>query len=62
MSFSSNTSPHSGQNLGGFEGSFISYPHLSHLYSGAPDGFGLPQLEQNFPWLIVPQEHVHPLA
>ena len=49
ISPSSNISPHSGQNFGGFAGSCGSHPHLSHLYCKIPAGFFIPQLEQNFP-------------
>ena len=62
MSPSSNGSPHSGQNLGGFAGSSGSHPHLSHLYCKASAGFGLPHSEQNFPLLTAPQVQVQPPA
>jgi hypothetical protein len=62
MSPSSKGSPHSGQNLGGFAGSSGSHPHLSHLYSGTPAGFGLPHSEQNFPLLTAPQAQIQPSA
>ena len=58
MSSSPKGSPHSGQNFGGLVGSAGSHPHLSHLYCGAPAGFLVPQLEQNFPLFCVPHEHV----
>lgn len=62
MSFSSNGSPHSGQNLGGFFGSSGSQPHLSQRYNGSPAGFGFPHSIQNFPLFTVPQLQVQPSA
>ena len=61
-SFSSNTSPHSGQNFGGCAGSAGSQPHLSHLYCGTPAGFFAPQFWQNLPLFTAPQEQVQPSA
>ena len=58
MSLSSNGSPHSGQNLGIFEGSDGCQPHLSHLYIFAV-GFCFPQFAQNLPLFSVPHEHLH---
>lgn len=59
-SFSSNTSPHSGQNFGGCAGSAGSQPHLSQRYRGALAGFFAPQFEQNLPLLTFPQVQVQP--
>ena len=56
----SNMSPHSGQNFGGFLGSSGSQPHLLHLQVGTPAGFGLPQFRQNLPLLTVSHEQVQP--
>ena len=49
MSPSSKTSPHSGQNFGGLDGSAGSHPHLSHLYRGTTAGLGFPHSMQNLP-------------
>ena len=62
LSSSLNISPHSGQNLGGFEGSDGSQPHLSHLYFGESSGLGEPHSEQNFPLFTFPHEHFQPIS
>ena len=62
MSPSSNGSPHSGQNFGGWVGSSGSQSHLSHLYFGVPAGRGLPHSAQNLPLFTAPHVHVQPSA
>ena len=62
LSLSSNISPHSGQNFGGFAGSAGVQPHLLHLYLITAAGRFAPHSEQNLPLFTAPQEHVQVFA
>ena len=61
-SFSSNGSPHSGQNFGGCAGSGGLPAAFIAAETGAPACCFAPHSEQNLPVLTAPQAHVQPSA